>query len=36
MSTERGSLDVSGGVRHTQRRAGGQPPGDRPTETTDR
>ena len=36
MSTERGSLDVSGGAPHSQRRAGSQRPGDRPTETTDR
>lgn len=36
MSTERGSLDVSGGVRHSQRRAGGQCPRDRPTETAGR
>ena len=35
MSTERGSLDVSGGVRHSQRRGGDQRPGDRPTGTTD-
>jgi hypothetical protein len=36
MSTERGSLDVSGGARHPQPRGGGQRPGARPTETTDR
>ena len=36
MSTERGSLDVSGGVRHSQRRAGDQRPGGGPTETADR
>jgi hypothetical protein len=36
MSTERASLDVSGGVRHSQPRAGGQRPGDRPTDTADR
>ncbi len=35
MSIEPGSLDVSGGARHSQRRAGGRGD-DRPTETTDR
>ena len=35
MSTEPAGLDVSGGVRHTQRRAGDQRPGEGPT-TADR
>jgi hypothetical protein len=36
MSTERGSLDVSNGVRHSQRRAGDHWPGDRPKQAANR